>query len=53
MMTRKHYKAIASILNKYKRSLDSDMMSALCIYFTSDNENFNHQKFLEVVYDGS
>jgi len=58
MMTRKHYKAIADILNRFDTErpfLTQDMVSALCIYFKSDNENFNATKFMDAIWseDGS
>lgn len=57
-MTRKHYKAIADILNRFDTErpfLTQDMVSALCIYFKSDNENFNATKFMDAIWseDGS
>ena len=49
MMTRKHYKAIAEILNKNLIFLprDFDLVNDLANFFKSDNSRFNKIKFLE------
>ncbi len=52
LMRKKHYKAIAKILNKYSGK-DSEHMLwlKLCQYFKEDNPKFNADKFLDVVAD--
>jgi hypothetical protein len=51
-MRKKHYIAIAKILNKYSGK-DSEHMLwlKLCQYFKEDNPKFNADKFLDVVAD--
>jgi len=56
MMTRKHYKAIASILKRFEGEFDCiktevDFVNALCIYFKSDNPNFSMDTFKEAIYN--
>lgn len=57
MFTRQHYKAIAEILNKirkthkyaYGEETVLDIAGSLCEYFYKDNPRFNQEKFLEAV----
>jgi len=59
MMTRKHYKAIAEILNrgfrpinrksKHLGQINLDITTDLAIFFKLDNPNFKKEKFLNAV----
>ena len=49
-MTRKHYKAIAEIINKNRKSNNAGtwrMITRLADYFTADNDRFNRNKFIK------
>lgn len=55
MLTRKHYKKIAEILdtnqNKAFGHLSRDVIYDLADYFKKDNPKFNRDKFIEAVFD--
>ena len=63
MLSRKHYKAIASIIkdNSYSRCkrcednidviLKDDLINELCDIFASDNSLFSRSKFVEACND--
>lgn len=58
MMTKKHFKKIAEILNKKHKSEEKGnietinfnlMIDDFCFYFQTDNPNFDEEKFREAV----
>ena len=54
-MTRKDYVATAEILNAYKDSVDflilADIAEDFAEMFAEDNERFNHQRFIDAVFE--
>ena len=55
MLTRKHYKSIASILNKAIKEGDDKIntiniiLNEFTLYFKQDNIKFNREKFIDAV----
>ena len=54
MMTRKDYVATAEILNRFSNSIDYLTLSLIAEdfaeMFASDNERFDHQRFIDAVF---
>ena len=58
-MTKKHYEAIAEVINNEIRpygvnavsQMTYDIIDGLCDYFQTDNPNFNRELFLEACGD--
>lgn len=55
MMTRKDYVATAEILNRFSNSIDYLTLSLIAEdfaeMFASDNERFDHQRFIDAVFE--
>ena len=52
MLTRKHYKVIAKILNDNKSDKTMDTMVQFAMWLQSDNPNFDTKRFYEAVLTG-
>jgi hypothetical protein len=54
MMTRKDYVQTANILNEFVDVIDftilADIAEQFADYFTSDNDRFDHQRFIDAVF---
>lgn len=54
MMTRKDYVETANILNAYKDSIDflilADLAGEFAEMFANDNDRFDHQRFIDAVF---
>lgn len=47
-LTKKHFKAIAQILQNYNGEIPKDnLITDLCHYFRSENSNFDSSRFVE------